>query len=59
MKSSEDTRRKSHGLEIVQQRIATLCLLPGIDLKMMIFDLKDHEGSPIGTRIEIYQKDLP
>lgn len=59
MKSAEDTRRKSHGLEIVQQRITTLCLLPNIELKMTILDLKDTSGAPTGTRIEIYQKDLP
>ncbi len=53
MKKHEDSKRKSHGIDITIKRIALFNNEPYADQTIQIIDLINEEGTAVGTRVEI------
>ena len=53
IKNQKDTLHNSLGTKITESRINITNALYGTDLKVIFTDLKDAEGNPCGTRVEL------
>ena len=53
LKSKQILKRKSYGLQITEDRIDILNKTKSNKTQLQIFDLKDEEGNPTGTKIEL------
>ena len=53
LKSKQVLKRKSYGLQITEDRIDILNKTKSNKTQLQIFDLKDEEGNPSGTKIEL------
>lgn len=53
LKSKSASRRKSYGMKITSDRLAMLNKIAGADASVQIFDLKNEDESPAGTRVEL------
>lgn len=53
-KKHSPTQRKSHGLDITLKRIEFFNKEHGIDMEAVVTDLYHTDGTPAGTRVEVY-----
>jgi ligand-binding sensor domain-containing protein len=53
LKSKQVLKKKSYGMQITEDRIATINKTLGIAATCKIVDLKNEEGLPLGTKVEL------
>jgi len=56
LKKEQSSKRKSVGMQVTNERLAILNKRASAEIKVAIIDMKDEQGFPCGTRVEL---DLP
>ena len=53
LRSKQLYKKKSFGSSLSEQKLKSLSLLNNLDYSIQIIDLKDEEGNPKGTKVNI------